>query len=478
MRIIGLDLMLPDERFTNASFSSSYSIFEFDVAIWNPPGSLANYSRDYPGTYRGLPSLDENGSSRLLKDMVRRQKELKEFVEMGRTLVIASSQPVQCYFDTGKRETSGTGRNQKVTRIVKELDLLTILPYEFESTIASGEAISAVDQRFMDLFRKYDEWWSYDAILTKFPGVPLAVVSGTQKAVGSIGKLPSGATVIHLPDCALIGWEYSEPGQVSDVSQSPGEGDGDGEHDSEDDELYELASALIDWIKDVGGVGASELPDWLEAMQFHEDIPRADNIKEVESQISTLETTLSEIQEVRAKDSRWKQLVSASGDALESIVEDAFSVLGFEVLDKVPGRRDLRLKSADSYAVVEIKGVSKSAAEANAAQLEKWVNEAFIEHEIHHKGILVVNTWRNLPLTQRTSADFPHQMLSYSTARNHVLITGLQLLVMVRAVLAGRNSADELRREILTRIGEMPGWSDFAEVFSYSDVQIVASGND
>jgi hypothetical protein len=102
--------------------------------------------------------------------------------------------------------------------------------------------------------------------------------------------------------------------------------------------------------------------------------------------------------------------------------------LGCKVESGPPGRADLILRWRGRTAVVEVKGLTKSAKEANAAQLEKWVSAQYEEEGEQPKGILVVNTYAKTDLKDRTRADFPDQMLPYSIARGHCLITGLQLL--------------------------------------------------
>lgn len=124
-----------------------------------------------------------------------------------------------------------------------------------------------------------------------------------------------------------------------------------------------------------------------------------------------------------------KILFTGSGAALEHVDEKALTALGFEVESGAPGRTDRVLTFGGTPAVIEIKGKAKSAAEKDAAQLEKWVAGHHVEHEVQPKGILLVNAWRDLTLADRESRPtFPEQMLEYSTGRGHCLITGLQLL--------------------------------------------------
>lgn len=80
------------------------------------------------------------------------------------------------------------------------------------------------------------------------------------------------------------------------------------------------------------------------------------------------------------------------------------------------------------FAVVEIKGVTGSAAEKHAAKLEKWVSTYYEENEVKPKGILVVNTYRDQPLIDRPEVSFPHQMLKFCSQREHCLLTSTQLL--------------------------------------------------
>jgi len=126
-----------------------------------------------------------------------------------------------------------------------------------------------------------------------------------------------------------------------------------------------------------------------------------------------------------------KLLFASYGDSLEVEVRRVFEELGFTVMEVLPDRDDLILQYNDRIAVVEIKGVlRKSAAERHAAQLEKWVSSYFSDKGIRPKGILVANPYCEVPLIDRKEDAFPSQMRPYSEAREHCLITGLQLLCL------------------------------------------------
>jgi hypothetical protein len=57
------------------------------------------------------------------------------------------------------------------------------------------------------------------------------------------------------------------------------------------------------------------------------------------------------------------------------------------------------------------------------------VSEYYLENNgVKAKGILIVNAFKDTPLKDRTEVQFPDQMLPYAQAREHCLMTGLQLL--------------------------------------------------
>ena len=107
--------------------------------------------------------------------------------------------------------------------------------------------------------------------------------------------------------------------------------------------------------------------------------------------------------------------------------------------------------------------MKSSSAEKHAAQLEKWVSQYYEKNDIKPKGILVVNAYNDRPLEERTEPAFPNQMLKFSIAREHCLITGLQLLCLYLDC----KDDDEKRRkaidDLLTTNGVFDKYQDWSE---------------
>jgi len=128
----------------------------------------------------------------------------------------------------------------------------------------------------------------------------------------------------------------------------------------------------------------------------------------------------------------------------------------------------------DQTVIVEVKGVTKSAGEKNAAQLEKWLSTYLADNEIKAKGILLVNAFRELPLDNRTQDAFPSQMIPYSTQRNQCLVTTLQLSSLL---LYCRQNPQEKDNVIQDLIGTVGVYEKFNNWQQYIDHPKISKGN-
>ncbi|MFD7897412.1 hypothetical protein [Streptomyces sp. NPDC059743] len=462
MRTLTLDLWLDAPGVDYSDFGSMDSIFEYDIVFWDPANTLETYNFE-PGKthYKGAPRLDSHDSVRILKDIQRRRKEFSEFLAMGRTLVIFGAPPQEFYYDTGKREKSGTGRNQQVTVLLDSSSLLEALPVEIEMSAARGQGISPKHSGFRSIWRAHKDRWRYRVVFDKYAGDSIAVVEGTNKCIASILRYDAGGILLFLPDLE----ELDSPEVVDgDVKVDPASETSESQSTSAAEVIEELidpaAVDLISWVKSLGVLHGQSIPPWLERCEFPEDVENAEHVKRIKEDILALKQRLEEL-EVESDNSRqWKQLIYAQGVPLERQAMQAFEAIGFESQQGPEGRADILLRKNGVRAVVEVKGVSKSAAEKNAAQLEKWVSEEIVDGESKVKGILLVNAWREIAPDVRSEPAFPSQMVDFSVRREHCLMTGGQLLAMVRACMANPSRADSIASEILQTVGVLEGWDD------------------
>ena len=175
----------------------------------------------------------------------------------------------------------------------------------------------------------------------------------------------------------------------------------------------------------------------------------SDTKNEVKKLQDKLESQNKELELIR----NYKYLLTATGKPLELIVKQVLKEIGFDLLETEDNRSDVIAKYKNIDIVAEIKGLTKSAGEKNAAQLEKWVSEFIEVNEKEPKAILIVNGYCNLPLNERKEAIFPNQMLSYSTRRKQCLISTYQLLKLFIETKENPDKADILISELLNTVG-------------------------
>ncbi|WP_020574192.1 hypothetical protein [Actinopolymorpha alba] len=415
-RLLSLDYdPVYGENAVRSHFSSSRSVFDFDVVIWDPEASFHDY-RLGATSYQGLQCLSDNESVRFKSDIARRREEFIEFLHSGKALIVIARPPLECYVATGEVTHSGTGRSHQTNRLVSRWDLLKAVPTPAETVYrgAHGDRIEVLgDGALPALLRKYGEYLTYDAVLTNSPGTVIARVASAANRVVAFQQVTKGGglfTLIPVPHFPRS--EHDEDEEPLDDDYSP----------FEDVVASAFQEELLEAVSRTTGVRDDERPAWADSYTTRPQREARERVVQQQQVLAAARADLSRAEaEVVALDAH-DQLYLGTGRALELEVKEVLELLGGEVTDPEPGRDDWRVTFPEGEAVVEVKGVTKSAAEKHAAQLEKWVASAITEDKPAPKGILVVNTWRATPLSDRTGEDFPAQMIPYSKSRGHCLV--------------------------------------------------------
>ena len=202
------------------------------------------------------------------------------------------------------------------------------------------------------------------------------------------------------------------------------------------------------------------MPLWTEDIKILNEEAEELKLEQEIKKLDVIKTKIKKRKELIDKIKQKKKLIAASGTPLEEIVKETLQEIGFKLCDTEIGRSDVIATYNDIDIVVEIKGVSKSAAEKHGAQLEKWVSQFFEENERSPKPILIVNGFCDTPLTERTEDVFPDQMLKYCQARSHALITTTQLLCLYIEIKTNPTCATERINELLSCVGKYQRYLD------------------
>ncbi|MCC6727375.1 MAG: hypothetical protein IT258_22915 [Saprospiraceae bacterium] len=424
MNIISLGLTIKyasKYKVTRIDFNSTQTLLDADVIFWD----VKSFEDEF-----ALKSQLRNEAESYYNNIKRRKHEFSEFFKLGRTLVITSPSFLDYTFDTSK-----------------QLNFVSILPIEKPITIEkSGTSIQANNMSFMQEFlERAGKYLHYNYEFQRPVGVPIMFIKDTKYVVSQFINIENGL-IVFLPNFKL---------PTSDV----------------DTHIWfcDLILTLIDDIKaykkneDISK--KIETPEWAKKIEILGEKNEKEALlllliqkMEIESKIKTHETKLKEYNHL-------KILFTGTGEELEGIVRLVFLEMGFQIEEPEKGRDDLIIHHGDFVAVIEAKGVDGSSGEKHAAQLQKWVSAYHEKQEKEPKGILIANTFRKIPLHERTQEDFPHQMLKYVERMRHCLMTGIQLLYLLLDFRSGKLTIED----IVTRLSETVGILEYGNQADYFD---------
>ena len=400
------------------SFEDSTSLLDYDIIIWNPTRLITDYGFT-KGPNNVYKVISSHAALKLSEDIARRKKEMIEALDLGRTLFIIVPNPEKYQFP------------DKVYSLTELMPLMDMVIVE-----ASGSAIEfRGEEPFKTFWQVNMENFRYSAFFEKAIGEPILYIKDTQRVVG-LRKKQGNGNIVFIPDINLY-----NPTIFGNFINS----------------IIELVEKLNEKISEF------IFPDWCQDYKLPDESCEINKLNDIESKLMEIESLLNYQRSILLCMNELKILFSGDGRNLEKVVGRIFSELGFEVEEGLPGRDDLILKYKDRIAVVEIKGVSKSAAEKHARQLEAWVSEYYLKNSISPKGILIINAYKDIPLDKRDKNPFPVQMASFSENRNHCLMTGLQLLGLYLECKSAPTKREEMIDAIFNTNGVLDKYTDWPE---------------
>jgi hypothetical protein len=453
VQILALDEDLEDARVENSSYDSTFTLLEHEVAVWDPNAIFENYRSGKP--YEGCPCFTDDASAAFGRDRPRREAEMVEFLELGRLLVVHTPAPRDFFVATGEERNDGTAATPRMVRLVTRVELADLIPAVPRLHAAEGNRVEIVGgEAFATFWEQVGDQFQYASFIEVESGTPLLRVPKTSRIVATVVEVKSGR-VLFLPQRPLVELDLKQRRNESDEAF-------DRRWDKQSEELHEsrdgaFVDALLTLARNLGSGPEEPLPSWTESLVLPGEAEAALSAKKAAKRVETAQRTASKARVNLQQLQRRKKLLTAAGEELEALIDEAFSDLGCEVSAGRPGRTDRILHWKSQVAVLESKGLTKSAKESNAAQLEKWVSEYAVEHDEIPKGILVVNAWRKAPLPERDEAPFPSQMIPYAEQRGHCLLSTSQLLTAwVTASAAAKRNA--FLQAVFKNVGILEGW--------------------
>lgn len=420
-KYIGINTSFGDNVFDNYDeydFRADISLHDYDAIILSTYFVTSNYKceyMDYMGhkyrTFQGIKVLDQDDSFIIIREYEKLRRQLQDILNNGKNVFVFLDKNEKRYIYSGETSTSGTGRNAKETNYVKLINENGFLPFETEFEDLQGERIQPIGngecRYFLDSMK---ECFSYEMIISKPQGIEFAVIPGTRKVISMYMKYGKG-NIVFLPRPYEV-----EEYQDNEVGQK---------------KRKELLKKLMELDEKLTITNEkTELPSWVKDIELFDERKYREKNENIDKRIQNLSLqkakNIKKLEEIET----YKYLLTETGINLENIVKKILCELGFELEESEINRTDIIGKYKGIPVVFEIKGVTKSASERNAAQLEKWISDYHVNTGVKPKGVLLVNAFREKPIVERTELVFPKQMLDYSISREHCLISTTQFLCM------------------------------------------------
>ena len=420
------------DGFDEYSINSVCSFYDYDAVIINADYLIGNYN-NYE-KYNGKPLLSEESSHQIVEDFKRTKEQIEGVLSQGKNVfvLVGNNDPFCIY--TGEHTYSGTGRNARRTNYVTDFNATSFLPIDVSFTHIVGDNYEILcNQPFRDFFDKIKGNFYYSSYFNAKNGTCLLKIPNTDKAISAVFEQEKGK-LIFLPMPY-----YEDEYETTAKWKKHGK--------TFLDALFELNTRLTSTID------GYQLPEWTYDFEILDECWRKCKIESELEKLQKLKDKIQKQQEDILKLQQYKMLLSATGEYLEEIVKVVLSEIGFTLVESEKGRSDIIAKFNDIDVVAEIKGVTKSAAEKHAAQLEKWVSQFIEEYEITPKALLIVNAFCDVPIKKRTEAVFPNQMLKYCESRNHILLSTTQLLCLYIDIKNSPECKDEKINELLSSVG-------------------------
>lgn len=365
-------------------------------------------------------SLIQSIDGQLLSKIINRFNDLKEFISNKNIPVV--------FFCTGSASFS-----QKLPGPDKYI--YEILGIEVEEVDSRGKKIECRNETlFTNWLKNNIEYFDYTLCFSQFPGVSIGNAKSKPHSIGFYTK-----DFIFLPSI----------------------------NEDADFHSYDFLGELYTICKSVRkGDEQILLPEWSVNYLLPGEQLERENLNHINQELERLTIKRKAVERRLSTFLPLKQLWSGSGTTLENAARKVFEELGFTFLPSEANRDDIIMQLGKQIVIVEVKGLNKSAAEKNAAQLEKWVSTFIAEKGATPKGILLVNTFKEIPISNRTQPSFPNQMLSYATNRNHCLLTTVQLCSLLLYCRENPNHKNQEIKKLLNTSGvytSFDKWDDFIE---------------
>lgn len=328
-KIALIGISLPLENVDCIEITENASLLDYDLIVIRPAlNEIFNLAGGLINSHKGRPSLNEAQSFKLKETAQHWHRELTQSLSVGKTIILYLAPKIEVYIDTGLREYSGTGRNQKTTRLVEEFNNYELLPIKAVVTSTNGYEIQLATRgadTIASYWSEFSDVSKYEVIITGDKLQRLLVTRTGDQIVGAISRLPEmTGTLIMLPDINFIPDDFTVASKGGGASWTK--------------KAKEFSHRFLSSILSIDAAcknheGGSPEPGWLARDEFKlpEEGKILDEIDDLAKKINALEE-MQKTTKIRLTNAKIvKALLFEKGAHLENSIVDALSRIGFRV---------------------------------------------------------------------------------------------------------------------------------------------------
>lgn len=426
-RIISVGCDIPGFSEDAHAFSSDQSLLDADIVLFNP--TLAEY--DSESLYLGKRRLYDSDSARAVEDSRRWRSELAEAVKAGKTVMVYLTPYEEVYVHLGNKQTSGTGRGQKVTLIVEPLTNYSCLPFDLGTIVPKGgrEIRPVADLKWLaPYWTEFGSQSPFKVYLKAPKGTPVLSTTAADAVVGLVIKSGKG-TVLLVPPV-----QYDRDRFVATNKKG-------NSHWTKEAIAFgaRLTNALIELDRAARAeFEITPAPSWINDPRFAVPSEGAMEAKvaAIEASIEELRAKRERIESEAATAGAVRDLLFESGKPLERAILRALKALGFQAEQFREGQSefDAVFSSPEGRCIGEAEGKNdKAVAIEKLDQLERNIREDFDRPGTaeYAKGVLFGNAFRLRALSERPDY-FTRKCLAAATRSSIALVRTPDLFEIVR----------------------------------------------
>jgi hypothetical protein len=453
-RVASVGCEIPGGLSEYISINSESSLLDYDIIIFRPNIlSLVDYNEQY----QGKPSLYDSSSFQLRERMEHWRREILDAINSGKTVIFFLDELYEVYIDTGKRQYSGTGRNQRTTRIVELYDNYKCLPFAVNPINSKGSAMRHAkgSDILLSYLSEFGEHSSYEVRIEGQVSKPLIITKTGEKTIGALIRIKdTPGALLLLPHLDIDSKEFYKKNKGGDTVWT----------EKAHQFGHRLFGSIIEIDKSLKQSGAiTPIPEWAKVPDY--DLPKEAKLMEellkIDKGLEKLQLQRQTIREQLTKEGVLRRLLFEKGPPLEDAIIQALRFMGFSAnkYKDSESEFDAVFESPEGRFLGEAEGRDKHAIGIDKLrQLEMNIHEDLAREEVIEpaNGVLFGNAYRLSPVEKRDG--FFTDKCHKAAKRSNTILVRTSDLFKVAKYLSGKpdkSYAKACRKAILESPGEI-----------------------